>query len=93
MAAEIVVRAVSDTEFEVTVREGASQSQHVVTVEAAYARKLDPGSANPENLLRRSFAFLLEREPKESILRRFDLRQIGRYFPDFEREIRARPGR
>jgi hypothetical protein len=27
---------------------------------------------------------LLEREPKEAILRRFDVSVIGRYFPEFE---------
>ena len=31
---------------------------------------------------------LLEREPKESILGRFDVSVIGRYFPDFESAIR-----
>ena len=41
----------------------------------------------PIDLVRRSFAFLLEREPKESILRSFDLPEIGRYFPDYERTI------
>ena len=35
----------------------------------------------------RCFAFLLEREPKESILRRFDVSVIARYFPEFERVI------
>jgi hypothetical protein len=33
------------------------------------------------------FQFLLEREPKESILRRFDVTVISRYFPEFEREF------
>jgi hypothetical protein len=93
LAAEILVRGISETEFEVTVRDGTSQSRHVVTVEPAYARKLDPGGAGTEHLLRRSFEFLLEREPKESILRRFNLRQISRYFPDYEQEIPARLGR
>jgi len=31
---------------------------------------------NPEELVRRSFEFLLQREPKESILREFDLAVI-----------------
>jgi hypothetical protein len=39
-----------------------------------------------------SFAFLLEREPKESILREFDLSVITRYYPEYERAItRGRP--
>jgi hypothetical protein len=40
--------------------------------------------------VRVSFGFLLEREPKESILPTFDLTVIGRYFSDFEREITHR---
>ncbi len=40
-------------------------------------------------LVRASFVFPLEREPKESILREFDLTIIGRYFPDYEREVGA----
>jgi hypothetical protein len=31
--------------------------------------------------------FLLVREPKESILRSFDVSQIETYFPEFEAEI------
>jgi len=31
----------------------------------------------------------LEREPKESILSRFNLRIINQYFPEFEEEIRT----
>jgi hypothetical protein len=37
-----------------------------------------------EKLVRDSFGFLLEREPKESILREFDLSVIKRYFPDYD---------
>ena len=48
-----------------------------------------PLPADPVDLVRHSFAFLLEREPKTSILRRFDLTVIGRYFPEWERTIRA----
>jgi len=34
-----------------------------------------------------AFRFLLDREPKESILGRFDVTAISRYFPEFEREM------
>jgi len=36
--------------------------------------------------LENHFRFLLEREPKGSILGRFDATAISRYFPEFERE-------
>jgi hypothetical protein len=45
-----------------------------------------------DDLVRASFGFLLEREPRESILRSFDLSAISRYFPEYEREIRQRLG-
>jgi hypothetical protein len=67
-----------------------STSRHVVAVKAADLARLDPTAADPSNLVRRSFDFLLEREPKESILATFDLGVISRYYPEYETEIRRR---
>ena len=50
--------------------------------------RLAAGATDPTDLVRRSFAFLLEREPKEAILRSFDLPIIGRFFPEYEATIR-----
>jgi hypothetical protein len=66
---------------------GASREFEVVVTSEELAR-YSPGSADPADLVRRSFEFLLAREPKESILRSFGLSVIGRYFPEYEREIR-----
>jgi hypothetical protein len=41
----------------------------------------------PDNLVRRSIQFLLDRESKESILPSFNLTEISRHFPEFEQEI------
>jgi hypothetical protein len=41
----------------------------------------------PERCLKAAFQFLLDREPKESILSSFDVRVISRYFPRFKREL------
>ena len=73
----------------VTVRDGGV-THHRVRVASADLSRLAPGAADPEDLVRASFDFLLEREPKESILPAFDLTVIGRYFPDYEREIARR---
>lgn len=89
MSAQIVVRPESETQFEVIVREGAGETRHRVTLSPAYARSLTGGGIAAEELLRRSFEFLLDREPKESILSRFDLEDIRRYFPEYERAMRA----
>lgn len=41
----------------------------------------------PERFIRRCFDFLIKREPKESIMKRFDVTVISGYFPEFEDEI------
>ena len=73
----------------VTVRNGG-ETQHRVRVTRADLARLAPGTSDPVGLVEASFAFLLEREPKESILREFDLSVIGTYFPEYEREIGRR---
>ena len=90
MAARIEVEHQQGDEFRVTVREGGQRTVHTVTVAPAYARRLAGDGVAREDLVRRSFEFLLEHEPKESILGSFDLPVIGRYFPAYEADIRQR---
>ena len=76
---------------QVTISEHGSESRHSVTLTRAdFQRLTDGGGETPQGLVRRSFEFLLAREPKESILASFALPEIGRYFPEFEREIASR---
>ncbi len=88
---EILVSAGRGDVHEVEVREGGSATRHVVTVDAAALERLG-GGVSAERLLEESFRFLLEREPKEAILPRFEISVIGRYFPEYEDEIRRRVG-
>ncbi len=75
----------------VALREGDTEvTSHRVRVLAADLDRLAPGSDGPVRLVEASFAFLLERESPQMILRSFDLSEIGRYFPDYESEIRRR---
>lgn len=74
-------------QFQVTIREARGQTQHRVTLSETDYQRLAGGAVSPEALVTESFRFLLEREPKESILRAFDLTVIGRYFPEYERVI------
>ena len=71
----------------VTVQEGGSSSQHVVNLDKKYFDKLSQGKYNPQQIIETSFEFLLAREPKESILGRFDLPVIGRYFREYEQTL------
>jgi hypothetical protein len=77
-------------DLQVTVKEGQSETNHKVTLKQSDYERLAGGEVSPEALVTESFRFLLEREPKESILRSFDLTVISRYFPEYEREIKQR---
>jgi hypothetical protein len=74
----------------VTVEQGGDRTTHVVTVKKADAERWAGGTetSDVEDLLLRSFEFLLEREPTRSILKTFDLATIQRYFPEYDRLIR-----
>jgi hypothetical protein len=88
MAAKIEVEKIDKSNFRVRVIEAGSETFHDVTVSPNDYARLTGGKGELEEFVRRSFEFLLEREPKESILKRFDLSVISRYFPEFERAIK-----
>jgi hypothetical protein len=73
----------------VRVRDHGTVTNHRVSVATGDLARLAPGAIDPEDLVRRSFEFLLQREPQHSILASFELTDIGRYFPEYEREIRG----
>ena len=72
----------------VTVGDDPGATRHEVSVSRATLERLRPGADAPDELVADSFAFLLAREPRESILPAFDLTVIGRYFPEWEAEVR-----
>jgi hypothetical protein len=86
--ADIAVSPLGAGRFRVRVDEGGSSTEHEVAVSAEDLERLGAGYPSPEAFVRACFDFLLEREPKESILRSFDVTVIGRYFPEFETTIR-----
>lgn len=73
----------------VTVGDDADATTHEVSVDRETLEDLAPG-ATPEDIVRVSFEFLLEREPRESIMRRFELPIIGRFFGDYRDEVERR---
>lgn len=72
----------------VTVGSGVSARVYRVAVSPAELARFDPAAAEPSDLVRRSFEFLLSRESADSILPSFGLSVIARYFPEYESEIR-----
>jgi hypothetical protein len=85
----IEVKHSKGDEWLVSVTDAGTTTHHQVRVTTADLERFSEGKP-PEALLEESFRFLLEREPNTAILTSFDLPLIGRYFPEYEREIRTR---
>lgn len=75
--AQIHVERVEPGRFRVIVSESNSETEHLVSAQ----------QETTVDIVEASFRFLLDREPKESILREFDLAVISRYFPDYEARL------
>ena len=73
----------------VLVGDDPSATEHTVEVDRVTLDDLAPG-ATPEELVRESFVYLLEREPRESIMRAFELPIIARFFGDYPDQISRR---
>ena len=76
---------------EVQVGDDAAATHHEVTFQRDELEQLAP-DATPDELVRAAVGYLLEHEPRESILRQFELDVIGRYFPGWQDAVRARVG-
>jgi len=72
--------------FDVVVQDGSGETRHHVTLSRADHARLSP-AAGPQKTIEAAFRFLLDHEPKESILPRFDIAMIDKYFPQFEHEF------
>lgn len=84
--AKVTVEPLGSETHQVTVTDSRSSSTHEVTAGPNDVARLGTG-ASAEDLIEASFRFLLDREPKESILSRFDLSIISRYFSEYEARI------
>ena len=70
--------------FDVIVRDPRGESRHWVTIQADEARRWAKFGAEPSDCVEAAMRFLIDREPKESILSAFDMRVVRRYFPEFD---------
>jgi hypothetical protein len=78
---------------DVVVGTDPAATRHTVMISQADLQRYAPGHYDPEKLVTASFAFLLAREPRESILPSFELPVIERYFPGYEAEVRRQMAR
>jgi hypothetical protein len=88
--AEIAINPLGPREFRVEVSEGAQRTTHQVTVPESLGEGVELPGHDLEPVVRESFRFLLEREPASSILSRFSLSDIARYFPEYPSELARR---
>lgn len=70
--------------FEVSI----GSKDYQVSLARDYWLKLTDGLQPPAQLVLDSFMFLLERETKEQIMPEFDLKDINKYFPEYESKIK-----
>lgn len=80
----IEVKKINESEFKVSV----DSLDFDVSLDQDYYEKLTSNKISKEELIKKSFEFLLEREPKESILRSFNLKVIQKYFPEYEETLK-----
>jgi hypothetical protein len=86
----IVVTPAPEPDAYVVDIEASTRTQHRVTIGSSYLAELGLVGISAARILEVSFRFLLEREANTSILTRFELRDIERYFPEFRQEIGRR---
>jgi hypothetical protein len=86
--AEVTVVEQEPGTYRVAVSDGSVATTHTVRVPTGLPATLGCGGIPVVELVRRSFKFLLEREPPRSILRAFSLDEIGHYFPEYPDAIR-----
>ncbi|MCH7641566.1 hypothetical protein IID22_05225 [Patescibacteria group bacterium] len=80
--------------FNVEVVDEKGSTSHRVTMDRDFVTRIG-ANYEPEKVVKKSFEFLLAREPKEKILEEFDITIISHYFPDYitklERMLRDDP--
>jgi hypothetical protein len=89
--ANIVVKELNSDKdsivYRVEVIEEDSKTTHKVELNRDDYQNFTDGKIAPEQLVQCSFEYLLDREPKESILSSFNVSVISHYFPEYAREI------
>jgi len=89
MKAKIKIKQVSGEpswRFNVVVEDNSGQTQYSVSMSKDFYKSLDT-NVEAKNVIEASFRFLLEREPKGSILSKFDITAISYYFPEFKKQL------
>ena len=83
----ILIKELSDEEFQVTVNAKNPTSHNVILTDDTH-QNLTNGKVSKKELIEFSFKFLLERESNTSILSSFELSVISGYFPEYIKTVK-----
>lgn len=72
--------------FKVTVSDEKGPAFYDVTMDKDFVTRIG-SNIDPEKIIKKTFEFLLEKEPKEKILTEFDVAVVSHYFPDYIPEL------
>ena len=86
--ASIKITEIEKDKFLVEVNDKVKTSHNVVIHDKVY-QQLTNGEISKYELLEKSFAFLLDREPNTSILTNFEIQIISHYFSDYTNCVRT----
>ncbi len=89
---QIVKKTESTAEWEYAVLVGHESADvgFLVKIDQRHWEELTGGRVSPEHLIKKSFWFLLKKQSKYSIPQSFNLRDIQRRFPEYEKHIMKR---
>ncbi|MEE2773864.1 MAG: hypothetical protein VYE27_03010 [Pseudomonadota bacterium] len=79
----IKVTKISKNKFKVVIKRNVVTT-HTVSVSDSIHRNFTKGRISKEQFVKKSFLFLLQREPNTSILSDFDIEVIEKYFPEYK---------
>jgi len=74
--------------FVVELGRGDGMIEYMVDVDRAFWTRLTNRRIEPSELVLHTFKYLLEKEPKELILRRFNISDVSGHFPGFEDQLK-----
>ena len=72
--------------FNIIIEDEKGKTQHSVSMSKDFYKSLDL-DIEPWKIINETFRFLLVKEPKESILKEFDITIVSYYFPEFKEEF------
>ena len=83
----ISVETIDNNSFKVSVINDSS-TVHIVLLNDSFHQDVTNNKLTKTALITKSFEFLLERESNQSILKKFNLKVISQYFPEYIDEIK-----